>query len=54
MLKNSGSIEYARRVAREFSAAARAEFDRIYGGAPGGQDVHFLRELLNYMTMREA
>ncbi len=54
LLRDCGSIEYGRAVAREFSKAASAEFEGIYGGAPGCEDVQFLRSLVAYMVAREA
>jgi geranylgeranyl diphosphate synthase type II len=54
LLRDYGSIEYGRTVAREFSKAASTEFEGIYGGAPGCEDVQFLRSLVAYLVAREA
>jgi geranylgeranyl diphosphate synthase type II len=49
-----GSIDYARRAARDFADAARREFDVAYRDARPGQDLDFLRSLLDYMVEREG
>jgi geranylgeranyl diphosphate synthase type II len=54
LLQGNGSIEYARHVARAFAASAREEFEKVYGGAKGIEDVQFLRALLDYMVWRES
>jgi len=54
MLERYGSIEYGRRAARGFANAAREEFGVAYGAASAGEDVDFLRWLMDYMVSREA
>jgi geranylgeranyl pyrophosphate synthase len=54
LLRTYGSLEYARKAAREFAAGARQEFDVAYAGASPGRDLDFLRSLVDYMVSREA
>jgi geranylgeranyl diphosphate synthase type II len=54
LLQRYGSIEYARRAAREFADAARREFDQAYAQATPGADLEFLRALVGYMLSRDA
>jgi geranylgeranyl diphosphate synthase type II len=48
-----GSVDYARRAAREFADAAQLEFDRAYAQAKPGADLEFLRALVGYMLSRD-
>jgi geranylgeranyl diphosphate synthase type II len=48
-----GSIDYARTTARQFADGARREFEAAYAGASEGEEVGFLRALLDYMVSRE-
>jgi geranylgeranyl diphosphate synthase type II len=52
-LHRYGSIEYARQVARDFAQAAGREFENAYREAPAGDDLVFLRALLDYMVTRD-
>jgi geranylgeranyl diphosphate synthase type II len=54
LLRRYGSLEYARKAARDFADGARREFDIAYAGAPPGDDLEFLRSLLGYMVSREV
>jgi geranylgeranyl diphosphate synthase type II len=54
LLRSYGSIEYARKAARDFADGARREFDVAYAGASPGGDVDFLRSLLDYMVSRDT
>jgi geranylgeranyl diphosphate synthase, type II len=54
LLHAYGSIQYARKAARDFADAARREFDKAYAGASAGPDLDFLRSLVDYMLSREA
>jgi geranylgeranyl diphosphate synthase type II len=54
LLRAYGSIEYARKAARDFAESARREFDVAYAGASSESDVSFLRSLLNYVVNREV
>ncbi len=54
LMRDRGSLEYARRVARDFAAIAVTEFDRLYGSAPPGPDTDFLRSLVDHMVARDA
>ena len=52
LLDRYGSIDYARRVSREFLAKARSEFDTAYAAAPPGEDRRFVEQLLDYVVAR--
>lgn len=54
LLQRYGSVEYARRAAREFADAARREFDQAYAQATPGADLDFLRALVGYMLSRDV
>jgi len=47
-------LEYARAAARDFADGARNEFDKTFSDAIPGQDLEFLRSLLDYIVRREA
>jgi geranylgeranyl pyrophosphate synthase len=53
LLGTYGSIDYARRAAEQFAEGARREFEVAYAGAAQGEDLDFLRSLLDYMVERE-
>lgn len=54
LLHDYDAIEYARSVAREFAAGAQREFSTAYANATGGNDLDFVRALLDYLVHREA
>jgi geranylgeranyl diphosphate synthase type II len=54
LVRSRGSIEYARQAARDFADGARKEFESAYADAIAGEDVAFLRSLLDYMVTREV
>jgi len=54
LLRSYGSIEYARKAARDFADGARREFDVAYAGASPRGDVDFLRSLLEYIVSRDV
>jgi geranylgeranyl diphosphate synthase, type II len=54
LMQSYGSIEYARSAAREFADGAQREFANVYGSAKPGEDLDFLRSLLDYMVIRDA
>jgi geranylgeranyl diphosphate synthase, type II len=54
LMQRHGSIEYGRRVSREFANAARQEFEKAYVAAPPSEHLDFLRSLLGYMIAREV
>ena len=53
-LHSYGSIEYARKAARDFAAGACRELDAAYASARPGEDLDFVRALLDFMVSREA
>jgi geranylgeranyl diphosphate synthase type II len=54
LLHRYGSIEYARRAARDFGDAARRELDQAYAQATPGPDLDFLRSLVGYVLSRDV
>ncbi len=54
LLRLYGSIEYARTAARAFADAARTELRSAYADAQPGEDLEFVRLLLEYMVERDA
>jgi geranylgeranyl diphosphate synthase, type II len=54
LLRSHGSIDYARKAAREFADGARREFDTAYATASPGGDLDFVRSLVDYMLDRNA
>jgi geranylgeranyl diphosphate synthase type II len=54
LLRSYGSVEYARKAARDFADGARREFDTAYAAASPGGDVDFVRSLVDYMVSREV
>jgi geranylgeranyl diphosphate synthase type II len=53
LLRSYGSLEYARQAAHTFADSARREFETAYSKAAPGQDLDFLRSLVDYMVSRE-
>lgn len=54
LLRQHGSIEYARQAARTFATAARAELQVAYANALPGADLEFVGLLLDYMVQRDV
>jgi geranylgeranyl diphosphate synthase type II len=54
LLRSYGSLEYARQAARAFADGARREFENVYAKAANGQDIDFVRSLLDYMVSRDV
>jgi geranylgeranyl diphosphate synthase type II len=54
LLRSYGSIDHARKVARDFAEGARHEMGAAYSSARPGEDLDFLRGLLDYMVSREV
>jgi len=52
LLRAYGSLEYARKAARDFAEGARREFDTAYAAASSGGDVDFVRSLVDYVVSR--
>ena len=53
MMKDHGSIEFAREFSRGVAAAAREAFDAAFDGIPTSEDLRFIRELIPYMLDRD-
>jgi geranylgeranyl diphosphate synthase, type II len=53
-LRSHGSIEYARKAARQFAEGARRAFETAYAAASPGGDLDFVRSLVDYMVSREV
>jgi geranylgeranyl pyrophosphate synthase len=54
LLRSHGSIEYARKAARDFADGARRELDTAFAGASPGADLDFVRSLVDYTVGRGA
>jgi geranylgeranyl pyrophosphate synthase len=54
LLRSRGSIDYARKVAREFAESARNEFSVAYAGAQPGPQLDFVCALVDFMSSRQA
>jgi geranylgeranyl diphosphate synthase type II len=54
LLHRYGSLDYARKAARDFTEGARRELDTAYAGARPGPQLDFVRSLLDYMVSREV
>jgi len=52
-MKKYNSIEYAKNQAREFSRQALVEFDHIFGDLPNSESKDNLRNIVNYMVLRD-
>jgi geranylgeranyl diphosphate synthase, type II len=54
LLRRTGAIAHARRVAQGLAGAALYEFDQYFAGAgvPGGRDLDFIRSLLTWVLER--
>lgn len=53
LLRAHGSIEYARKCAVDLAQVARREFEIAYSDAEQGQDLEFVRSLVDYIVSRE-
>jgi geranylgeranyl diphosphate synthase type II len=53
MMGKYGSIEFARKSARELAGAALREFIVAYGDLPESEDRNFVRDIVFYMIERE-
>jgi geranylgeranyl pyrophosphate synthase len=54
LLRSRGSLDYARKVAREFAESARREFNVAYAGAESGPQLDFISALVDFMLSRQA
>lgn len=53
MMREHGSIEFARAFSQGVSAAARETFDLAFEGLPASDDLRFIEELIPYMLDRD-
>jgi len=53
-LRAYGSIENARKAAKQFADGARSELESAFSGATPGADLDFLRSLLDYIVQRDT
>jgi geranylgeranyl diphosphate synthase type II len=53
LLKQRGSIEYARDAARQLAKEAQHEFESAYSDARDGEDREFVRGLVQYVVERD-
>ena len=54
MMRSRGSLDHARKVARQLAGAALYEFTRAFGEVPDSHDKAFLREVISYMVSRDV
>ena len=52
-MKKYNSIEYAQNKAKEFSQQALREFDNIFDDLPSSESKDNLRNIVNYMVLRD-
>ena len=53
MMRNHGSIEFAREFSKGVAMAAREAFDVAFDGLPPSEDLRFIGELIPYMLERD-
>jgi geranylgeranyl diphosphate synthase type II len=53
MMRDHGSIEFAREFSKGVAAAAREAFDTAFDGLGPSEDLRFIRELIPYMLDRD-
>lgn len=54
LIRKYGSLEYARRIAQEFAAAAADEFDTAFAAAPESDDLSLIQDLIRYTVQRQV
>ena len=54
MMRDHGSIEFAREFSKGVSAAARESFEVAFDGVAPSEDLRFIEELIPYMLERES
>ena len=54
LMRSRGSIEHARRVARELAGATMFEFTQAFAGVPESDDKSFVRQIIAYMVSRDS
>ena len=54
LMRSKGSLDNARRMARQLAGATLFEFTRAFGGVPDSDEKAFLREVISYMVSRDV
>jgi geranylgeranyl pyrophosphate synthase len=54
VMRSHGSLDYARQAAQAFADRARREFETAYASAAPGEDLDFIRSLVDYMVSRDV
>ena len=54
LMRSRGSLDHARRVARQLAGAALFEFTQAFGDVPQSDDKAFLRDVISYMVSRDV
>lgn len=53
LMRSRGSMEHARRVARQLAGATLFEFTQAFGDVPESDDKRFLQQVISYMVSRD-
>ena len=54
LMRSRGSLEHARKVARQLAGATLFEFTQAFAGTPESDDKTFLRQVISYMVSRDS
>ena len=54
LMRSRGSLDHARRAARQLAGAALFEFTRAFHDVPESDDTTFLRQIVSYMVSRDV
>ena len=54
LMRSRGSLEHARKVARQLAGAALFEFTRAFSDVPASNEKTFLRQVISYMVSRDV
>jgi len=53
LMRSRGSLDHARKVARQFAGAALYEFTQAFGDVPDSDEKTFLQQIISYMVSRD-
>jgi geranylgeranyl diphosphate synthase type II len=53
IMKDSGSVEFARAKARQFAQSAKEKFDRVFSTVPDSEEKRRIREIIDFVVSRE-
>jgi geranylgeranyl diphosphate synthase type II len=54
LMRSHGSLEYARRMARQLAGGTLFEFGRAFAGVPESADTQFVQQVIGYMISRDS